>query len=188
MVDAQEVVPGLLVGQGIPAPIHTMGLDLRGDQRCYLQEDAAVMLARAARRLHTLRPDLQLLAVDCARTEREQRRMWVAARGTAQQKLLANPFSGVGSLHTLGCAVDLALVDRDGRRLDFGEGVPRDLNQPEQEFEAYAKGALRAGQWANRMTLRLVMVEAGFRPISNEWWHFDCTTPREAWQRYPRIP
>jgi D-alanyl-D-alanine dipeptidase len=189
MVDAQDLVPGLLVGRDRPNPVLALGQDLRPrEARCYLQEDAALMLARAGRHLKDLRPDLRLLAVDCSRTLEKQRQMWAASRGTKRAKIVAHPDRGHGSLHTLGCAIDLTLADRKGKSLDLGGEIEGDLSQPQNEFKAYAGGALKAEHWYNRLLLRLVMVRAGWRPVHNEWWHFNCATPQEAWQRYPRIP
>src|SRR5690606_18416388 len=69
--------------------------------------------------------------------------------------------------HTLGAAVDLTLIDGDGRELDMGTEVA-DFGDPVaiQTFAA-------TGQPAKRRQLLLEsMMEAGFAPFLGEWWHF----------------
>lgn len=71
------------------------------------------------------------------------------------------------SSHMRGSAVDLTLVDMDGNELDMGTC-----------FDYFGKrswhGAkgLTQEQEENRELLKKVMVENGFRPFEQEWWHY----------------
>ena len=40
----------------------------------------------------------------------------------------------------------------------------------------------------NRLLLRRVMKNAGFRPLPTEWWHFNRYSRQTARQRFPIIP
>jgi len=157
-------------------------------RRCYLQPEAARLLATASRELRRLRPDLRLLVHDCARPLRVQRLMWKLVVGTPSQPYVADPRRG--SMHNLGAAVDLTLAGRDGKPLDLGGAF--DLSgptaEPGLELARRKAGTLSAEQWANRLLLRLVMVKAGFIPLVNEWWHFDSATVPETRKRYRLIP
>lgn len=189
LVDAATVAPGLRVEIKYATTDNFLHRNLYGDlKRCYLQKEAAKQLARAARALAKLRPDLRLLAYDCARPTSVQRAMWKLVKGTPAQGYVADPAKG--SIHSLGCAVDLTLAGEDGRPLEMG--TPFDFTgrkaQPRLERGLVLAGELTAEQWANRLLLRLVMVQAGFLPLEIEWWHFDCAGPGEARRRYRPIP
>ena len=85
--------------------------------------------------------------------------------------------------HSRGSTVDLTLVDlSDGSELAMG--TPFDFFGPEswpdhRQFSATVR--------ANRALLRQVMLRSGFRPLTQEWWHF--TLEREPWpERYFDFP
>ena len=72
------------------------------------------------------------------------------------------------SNHSRGSTVDLTLFDRRlGRDVDMGGPFDffGELSHPEYR-------GITETQYQNRMPLRSLMKEAGFRPISSEWWHF----------------
>jgi D-alanyl-D-alanine dipeptidase len=155
---------------------------------CWLQKDAAKMLARAADALRKTHPELRLHAYDCARPLRVQREMWKIVKGTKHQPYVADPDKG--SMHNFGCAVDLTLARQAGAALDMG--TPFDFFGPAAHVDGEAAmrddGTLTADQLANRLILREVMVRAGFRPLANEWWHFDCASHADTRKRYSIIP
>ena len=99
-------------------------------------------------------------------------------------KYVANPQEG--SIHNYGAAVDLTIADTTGRPIDMGTefdyfGV---LAYPTKEEDMLAQGKLTSKQIANRQLLREVMTQAGFSPITTEWWHFNAFSRREADRRY----
>jgi len=70
--------------------------------------------------------------------------------------------------HSRGSTVDLTLLDlASGKALDMG--TPWDFFGP-------ASWPLHTGlppqQRANRLLLRSLMLQSGFRPLEQEWWHF----------------
>jgi D-alanyl-D-alanine dipeptidase len=194
MVDAGRVTPGLVVELKYASRDNLVRRNLYGGlRRCFLQKDAARMLGRAAAALKKLRPDLHLLAHDCARPLSVQRQLWRAARALPPRQrraYVADPGARIGSMHTYGCAVDLTLAGEDGRALEMGtpvDGIGRKA-QPRHELALFRAGRLTAEQLANRLLLRLVMVRAGWLPLRTEWWHFSCAPHRVAHRRYPKIP
>jgi D-alanyl-D-alanine dipeptidase len=70
-------------------------------------------------------------------------------------------------------------------------GVPFDFfgeeSQPKFEIQLMAKNKLSLKSIENRLLLRYVMASAGFLPISNEWWHFNCATDSIVRERYKII-
>lgn len=192
IVDAAARIPALLVELKYSTTDNFVGKDVYGDlERCYLVEDAARMLAAADAALRRQRPDLRLLAYDCLRPRRVQRVLWDVVKGTPQQSYVANPNTKVGSLHNYGCAIDLtvARVDDDGAK-----AVPLDMGtkydhfgkeaEPRHELKLLSAGQLSHEQVANRLLLREVMLRAGFLPLENEWWHFNCASSDQTRKRY----
>lgn len=189
IVDATSAVPDLLVELKYATPDNFAGRVLYlGIDACYLHREVAVQLARARELLRARQPELRLLAYDCLRPHRVQREMFKVVRGTPQESYVANP-ERTTSMHSLGCAVDLTLARADGTPLDMG--TPFDhmgrAAQPRHELTLLREGKLSAEQVANRLLLREVMVRAGFVPLNNEWWHFNCATPAEAHRRFRRV-
>jgi D-alanyl-D-alanine dipeptidase len=90
------------------------------------------------------------------------------------QMYMANPARG--SIHSYGMALDVTILDLQGRELDMGTGFDdmTDLSHPALEEGFVAAGKLTEQQVANRQLLRGAMFGAGFVGINTEWWHFDC--------------
>jgi zinc D-Ala-D-Ala dipeptidase len=189
LVDAATVVPHLGVDLKYASTDNFMHKNVYGDlKRCYLQRSAAEKLAAASKALRARRADLHLLAYDCARPLRVQQVMWRLVKGTPNQRYVADPRTG--SMHNYGCAVDLTLADAKDRPLDLG--TPFDTTgeraQPRLDIPLLKAGKLTPTQLANRLLLRLVMVQGGFFPLDIEWWHFDCALPDAAKKRFTRVP
>ncbi|HTF05948.1 MAG TPA: M15 family metallopeptidase [Bacteroidia bacterium] len=167
------------------------GKDMYGQlNRCYLQKDVAEKLLVAQRELHKQFPYYSLLVFDGARPVSIQRLMWDSVHLSPgdRQKYLSNPENR--SLHNYGAAVDLTIIDDQGRELDMG--TPYDffgeLAHPRNEHENYTAGKLTAAQMINRALLRSVMRTAGFTTIETEWWHFNSCSRVRAAEIYPVIP
>lgn len=80
-----------------------------------------------------------------------------------------------GSKHNRGAAVDLTLVDKDGNEIEMGTEFDNFTEKAAYNYPGHSEIALK-----NMKYLRDVMVEVGFKGISNEWWHFDDVD----WQQY----
>jgi zinc D-Ala-D-Ala dipeptidase len=191
LVDVVSLAPDIKVELIYSTTDNFIGKDVYGDlEQCYLQKDAAKMMAQAAEALKALNPDLRLLAYDCVRPVSVQRVMWKVVKGTPQQNYVANPNSKTGSIHNYGCAVDLTLADKDGKALDMGTKFDffGKKAQPRHELDYFRKKELTSQQYVNRLLLRMVMVQAGFSPIPNEWWHFNCASPSKTRKLYKKVP
>lgn len=189
LVDAATVVPELQVDLRYATADNFLGRPVYGSLRtCYLQRDAAAMLARAQQHLMRAHPAWRLRVLDCARPLWVQREMWKLVQGTPQRPYVADPARR--SVHNFGCAVDLTVATRAGVPLDMGTKFDffGELAEPERELALLAEGRLTPEQVANRLVLREAMLRAGFRPLRNEWWHFDCASQEETRRRYREIP
>jgi zinc D-Ala-D-Ala dipeptidase len=112
-------------------------------------------------------------------------KIWDAYRPvTAQEKLwhashnsdhVANPETGVGSMHSWGVAIDATLVDTWNRPVrmpsDFDDFTPAAMWRyagPYTDIRAHVH------------LLQIAMRNAGFWGLRTEWWHFTISN----WQKY----
>jgi D-alanyl-D-alanine dipeptidase len=153
-------------------------------REAYLQPEAAEKLVRAQQYLKQINPDYTLIVYDAARPQWAQETMWNKVKNTPMQRYVANPQRI--SMHTYGIAVDVSILDGDNKELDMGTPVDflGALAEPKNESKYLASGELTDKQVRNRKLLRTVMKKAGFRGISNEWWHFEAFTRAEAQKKY----
>lgn len=132
--------------------------------RLFLLRDAACSLASAAAYLN-VRHGLRFKIFDGYRPLSVQKKFWAIMPNPAY---VADPKTG--SKHNRGAAVDLTLVDRDGKDLEMGTEF--------DDFTARAGWAAKdisATAQKNRQILKGVMEKFGFKALPSEWWHYDFT-------------
>lgn len=100
---------------------------------------------------------------DCYRPLSIQKKMWEIV---SNPKYVADPKKG--SIHNRGGAVDISLVDLNGKELDMGTTF--DFFGPEagHNYIKFSKQVL-----ANRKFLKKVMIQNGFNSFDSEWWHYN---------------
>lgn len=86
-----------------------------------------------------------------------------------KSELFSRGYLAHKSGHSRGSTVDVTLFDMTTER-EVDMGSTYDMLGEASHFN-YSKG-LTKEQIANRRLLREVMSRHGFKPISNEWWHF----------------
>ncbi len=158
-----------------------------GLENAYLRKEVAIKLSLAQRILKQKHSDYSLLVLDAARPRSVSRAMYDKMKGTRFEKFVANPKKG--SMHNYGIAVDLTIVDESGNEIDMGFN-PFRKSTPEL-YWMYAKKMLGVKltntQKRNRKLLADVMKQAGFFPLSFEWWHFNGLPKSEARKRFKII-
>lgn len=142
------------------------GKAIYGRPGCYLHAEAAGCLARAIGLAAEI--GLRLRIFDAFRPAEAQ---WVLWNHTPDPDFLADPRRG--SPHSRGAAVDLTLIDQDGRALDMGTGF--DAFTPKSHHGAEG---LSADQARNRHLLLGLMTAAGWDFYRNEWWHYQLFESR----------
>lgn len=135
----------------------------------YLHPDAAALLSRAA--ALAAAQALRLKLFDAWRPSEAQWLMW---SHRPDPEFLADPRRG--SPHSRGVAVDVGLVDGEGRELDMGTGF--DAFTPRSH---HGRTDVGAAAQHNRLLLLGIMTAAGWDFYRNEWWHYQLFGPR----RYP---
>jgi len=138
----------------------------------YLHPVAAEHLARAIGLAAAL--GLRLKLFDAFRPAEAQ---WVMWNHTPDPDFLADPRRG--SPHSRGVAVDLTLIDKEGRELEMGTGFDAFTPLSHHGVTAVSEAAQR-----NRLLLLGLMTAAGWDFYRNEWWHYQLFDPR----RFPVLP
>jgi D-alanyl-D-alanine dipeptidase len=181
-------IDGIAIDLRYATPNNFVGRDLYSPFDCaWLHRDAAAALEKVVAWLKQRRPGYTALVLDALRPQRVQQQLWDALEGTGLQMYLANPARG--SIHSYGMALDITLLDEQGRELDMGTGFDdmTNLSHPALEEGFLITGELTDEQVANRRLLREGMLEAGFFGINTEWWHFDCGDRELVRATYRRV-
>ncbi len=167
-----------------------MGRNMYGNfQEAYLRKEVALKLISAQHLLEKIKPDYRLIIYDAVRPLSVQKLMWdsVDVSPFVKYKYLSNP--KYHSLHNYGAAVDLSILDENGKPLDMG--TPFDcfceLAYPYFEKRFLKNGKLTREQYQNRLLLRNIMQKNHFSGISTEWWHFNYCSRKFAQAHFPLI-
>jgi D-alanyl-D-alanine dipeptidase len=168
-------IAGIAVDLRYAGPNNFVGRDLYSPFDCaWLHVEAAAALEAAVAWLAIHACGHTLLVLDALRPQRVQQQLWDALEGTGLQMYLANPARG--SIHSYGMALDVTILDPQGKELDMGTGFDdmTELSHPALEQSFVGAGKLSDQQVNNRRLLRGALFGAGFVGINTEWWHFDC--------------
>jgi len=168
----------------ISAPEFDVDLDIRyaGDDNftgapiytraaCYLNFEAAEKLQKAIELAACM--DLRFKVFDGFRPTEAVQALW---DHTPDPMYLSHPSNG--SPHSRGAAIDLTLIDEQGRELEMGTGF--DAMTPLSHHGAVDISAVVQ---KNRAILLGLMSAAGWDFYQNEWWHYQLFRPR----RYPTL-
>ena len=157
-------------------------------QEAYLHPEAAKALLQAQKRLKELYPGYSLIIYDAARPMSVQQKMWNVVKGTSQNIYVSNPARG-GGLHNYGLAVDVSIADEKGNPLSMGTKVDHLGKEAHIDTEAamVQQGVITAQERRNRLLLRRVMTDVGYKPLRSEWWHFNFRSREEAKRNYKVI-
>jgi zinc D-Ala-D-Ala dipeptidase len=164
------------------------GVNLYGAMDCaWLRTEAAAGLEQAAAWLAVQRPGWRILVLDALRPQRVQEAIWKDVADTPMAHYFAHPQRG--SIHSFGMAVDVTLLDLEGREADMGSGFDEmsEASHPALHTELLARGVLTAAQVQERHCLHDAMLHGGFHGIPTEWWHFDHGDRERVRRELPRI-
>jgi D-alanyl-D-alanine dipeptidase len=152
-------------------PANITGRPVYRNARCYLNGEAARLLARAIELAAPL--GLRFRVFDALRPVEAQWTLWNA---DPDPGFLADPRKG--SPHSRGAAVDLTLIDGEGRELDMGTTF--DAFTP---LSHHGRTDVSVTAQRNRFLLMGLMTAAGWDFYRNEWWHYQLFDAR----RFPLI-
>lgn len=176
-----EIIPSLRQDIRYFSNNNFVGRPIRGYRRpvCILTQTATYALLKVQTALN--KKNLGLLVYDCYRPQMAVNDFiqWGQQSEDQKMKTLFYPridkknlfklnYIARRSAHTRGSTVDLTLVNlQNNQMLDMG--TPFDYLDPLSHPD---NREVSAQQFQNRMLLRTLMIQFGFRPIKTEWWHF----------------
>jgi len=128
--------------------------------RCFLRPEVALAIRDIQSELAS--QGLGLKFFDCYRPRPIQYKLW---EKVPDPRYVADP--NKGSMHNRGAAVDLTIVDAEGKELEMGTDF--DFFGP-RAYHNYTE--LPDTVLANRRLLKSTMEKHQFRPTSTEWWHY----------------
>lgn len=188
LVDVQTLNNAIHVDLKYATTDNFMGIKLYERlKKAYLQKDVAERLSKVQDYLAKINPGFHLLIYDALRPVSVQQKMWDALDSlppVERGKFVSNPKNR--SLHNMGAAVDLTILDQQGVPLDMGAGYDdiRQIAYPSLEKQFLTEGKLTEVQIGNRDLLRKVMKSQGFRQLQTEWWHFNACSRAEGLLKY----
>ena len=168
-MDLQELEASFVVDARYATIDNVAGVKLYPRNQLYLERGAAERLVRVQKSLRS--QGLGLKVFDAYRPLAVQRRLWEAR---PDPTFVADPAKG--SRHNRAAAVDVTLVDRQGRELSMPTAFDEFHEKAHREYTD-----LPAEVIAHRELLEREMVAEGFEPLPSEWWHFDAP----GWQTWP---
>ena len=145
---------------------------------CYLRKSTAEALVKANEAFKQLGYRIKLF--DCYRPLSVQKKMWKILPGT---HYVANPAKG--SKHNRGAAVDLTLVDAQGKELNMGTPFDFFGKEAHHTYTQHSKEVLE-----NRKLLKETLDKYNFKSIYSEWWHYEYRPEMQSkvenfeWQCY----
>ncbi|PCE62681.1 peptidase M15 [Sediminicola luteus] len=102
---------------------------------------------------------------DCYRPNAVQYKMWEIM---PNPQYVANPVKG--SIHNKGGAVDITLVDENGKELAMGTDFDFFGKAAHHDYLQHSDTIL-----GNRKLLKAIMEKHGFWSIRTEWWHYNLS-------------
>ena len=128
---------------------------------CMLRYKTVKALIKANEKF--IKKGFRIKLFDCYRPLDIQKKMWTIVSNPIY---VADPAKG--SIHNRGGAVDITLVDEDGKELEMGTGFDHFGPEAAHSYDDFSDEILK-----NRKLLKSVMVNVGFRIFDSEWWHYN---------------
>lgn len=130
-------------------------------EACYLRYKTVKALLNANEKF--LKKGFRIMLFDCYRPLAIQKKMWEIV---SNPNYVADPKKG--SIHNRGGAVDITLVDLQGKELDMGTPFDFFGIEASHNFEQLSDEVK-----ANRKLLRKIMTQNNFKIFESEWWHYN---------------
>lgn len=169
MVDLHKKIPGIVLDlryagtnnfmQQVLYPVITT---------TYLRKPAADSLAVIQKLLSQL--GLGLKIFDAYRPYSVTEKMWEPVQ---DDRYAADPKKGSG--HNRGVAVDLTIINlKNNEALDMGTGFDNFSDTAHHAFTNLPEEVLQ-----NRLLLKNIMEQHGFKALDTEWWHYSLPNAKE---------
>lgn len=143
----------------------------------FLHRDAALKLKNAIN--YAKLYGYKFKVFDAFRPYEAQIKLWEVV---PDPNYVSNPYTGPCT-HCRGVAIDLTLIDKNGKELDMGTGF-----DSFEEKSHHDTKDLTEEQRKNRVILAGIMSMSGFQSIRTEWWHYQLGNineyPKYKWEDF----
>ncbi len=162
MVDVKQLVTGVILDLRYATNNNFTGQKIYfAATTTYLRKKAAKALAAVQKKLKPQGMGLKIF--DAYRPYSATQLIWNLVK---DDRYAANPAKG--SNHNRGIAVDITIVDlKTNKELDMGTGFDNFSDTAHYDFKALPDTVIK-----NRLLLRGIMEESGFKAMETEWWHY----------------
>ncbi|MFV8346162.1 M15 family metallopeptidase [Flavobacterium sp. ZB4P13] len=131
---------------------------------CFLRLKTVTALVEANKKF--IKKGYKIKIFDCYRPLDIQKKMW---KIVSNPEYVADPAKG--SIHNRGGAVDITLVDSNGKELDMGTSFDFFGIEASHNYPNVSKVVKE-----NRIVLKTIMISSGFNSFDSEWWHYNLKT------------
>jgi D-alanyl-D-alanine dipeptidase len=128
---------------------------------CFLRLKTVNALVEANKKF--IKKGYKIKIFDCYRPLDIQKKMW---KIVPNPEYVANPAKG--SIHNRGGAVDITLVDSNGKELEMGTSFDYFGIEASHKYLNVSEEVK-----ANRELLKRIMNKNGFNSFDSEWWHYN---------------
>lgn len=163
LTDLRTIKANWIIDMRYASTNNSRGKVMYDTDDCYLRTGTAKKLAKAQQALDKL--GYRIVILDAYRPQHVQQYMWDTCP-EKDRKYLADPKKG--SNHTRGNAVDITLADKNGKLCDMQSDYD---DVTKKATRGYTKSATKL-QRRHTEILTKAMIDAGFKSINIEWWHF----------------
>lgn len=170
LVSLGEYIPELHIELRYATERNFTGKVIYDFDEAYLRRGTADKLAKVQRQLQ--QQGLGLKVWDAFRPVQAQFVLWSVV---PDARFVADPYHGYSN-HSRGNAVDITLVDAQGRELEMPTEFDSFTPQASRKYEGISRRARE-----NALMLERLMQAQGFVPNPDEWWHF---TDEDAYEVY----
>jgi zinc D-Ala-D-Ala dipeptidase len=169
MVDVKKAIPNLVLDLRYTGTNNFMHQKLYPTiTTTYLRKPAADSLAIIQQQLNTMGFGLKIF--DAYRPYSVTEKMWEPVK---DDRYAANPKFGSG--HNRGVAVDLTIINTtNSEELDMGTGFDNFSDTAHHAFTNLPEAVLQ-----NRLLLKKIMEQHGFKALDTEWWHYYLSNAKE---------
>ncbi len=161
MVDVQKYIPGIEVDLKYSTADNVYGEAIYELKRAYLRRGTAEKLKAAQEQFNAI--GLSLKVWDAYRPPAAQFKLWEIM---PDRRFVVNPHEGF-SYHSRGVAVDVTLIDKQGKELLMPSGFDQFSARADRDYSDVS-----SVQMHNAELLEQIMLDNGFGSIYYEWWHF----------------
>ncbi len=161
LVNISDLDSTIIVDLKYASADNFMGDTLYSANVCLLRKEVARQLVEVQKELRQM--GLGLKIWDGYRPLSVQKKMW---KKVPDPRYVADPAKG--SNHNRGAAVDVTLVDKNGKELEMPTGFDDFTEKAGSNYPNVSETAKK-----NRELLKKIMMRHGFKPIKSEWWHFN---------------